>query len=79
MPKEDIVLPLTKPIVGISGKVYKELPIPAGTTINLSLLGYNLYVSSITLEITGAEIGFAGTKTCGDQTRMNSDQNDGST
>jgi hypothetical protein len=32
-PKEDDVLPLSKPVVGLSGKVYKELPIPAGTNL----------------------------------------------
>lgn len=43
-PKGDDVLPLSKPIVGVSGKVYKELPIPAGTFITISTMGYNLYV-----------------------------------
>jgi hypothetical protein len=58
-PKEDVVLPLTTPVIGISGKVYKELPVPAGTVMSLSLLGYNLYVSWTTVGITGVEIGFA--------------------
>ena len=40
---QDDVLPLTKPIVGVSGKVYKELPVPAGTLVILSTAGYNLY------------------------------------
>ena len=44
MPNKDDVLPLSKPIVGISGKVYKELSIPAGTLISISTVGYNLYV-----------------------------------
>jgi len=39
---KDDVLPLTKPIVGVSGKVYKELPVPAGTLIRISMVGYNL-------------------------------------
>lgn len=43
VPKNDIVLPLVKPILGISGKVYKELPVPAGTLLNISMVGYNLY------------------------------------
>jgi hypothetical protein len=42
VPKEDFFVPLAAPIVGISGRVYKELPIPAGTFINISILGYNL-------------------------------------
>ena len=44
VPKKDIVLPLAAPIVGISGKVYKELAVPAGTVMAVSLAGYNLYV-----------------------------------
>ena len=43
-PIEDDVLPLTKPIVGSSGRVYTELPIPKGTPIFISLHGYNLLV-----------------------------------
>ncbi|KAF9645980.1 cytochrome P450 [Thelephora ganbajun] len=39
---ENNVLPLTKPIVGVSGKVYKELPVPAGTLAIISTVGYNL-------------------------------------
>jgi len=38
----DDVLPLTKPIVGTSGTVHTEILIPKGTTITLSLIGYNL-------------------------------------
>jgi len=41
-PVEDDVLPLKKPIVGASGRVYTELPIPKGTHIAISLHGYNL-------------------------------------
>jgi len=40
---EDDVLPLTKPVVGVSGKVYNELPVPAGTYVSVSSVGYNLY------------------------------------
>ena len=43
-PKKDDVLPLSKPIVGVSGKVHKELLIPAGTVLTISPVGYNLYV-----------------------------------
>lgn len=39
---DDDVVPLSKPIVGVSGKVYRELAIPRGTIINISPLGYNL-------------------------------------
>jgi hypothetical protein len=38
----DDVIPLSKPIVGISGKVYNELPIPGGTLVVASIYGYNL-------------------------------------
>jgi len=41
VPIEDDVLPLTKPIVGTSGRVYTELPIPKGTPITVSTIGYN--------------------------------------
>jgi len=41
-PKKDDVLPLSKPIVGVSGKVYKELPIPAGTRVMISTVAYNV-------------------------------------
>jgi len=39
---KDDVLPLTRPIVGVSGKVYNELPVPAGTLVFISIAGYNL-------------------------------------
>ena len=42
--KEDNVLPLSRPVVGLSGKVYKELPVPAGTAMYMFPMGYNLYV-----------------------------------
>lgn len=41
-PKKDDVLPLSKPIVGISGKVYNELHVPAGINITISPVAYNL-------------------------------------
>ena len=44
IPIEDDVLPLTKPIVGTSGRVYTELPIQKGTPVTISTVGYNLYV-----------------------------------
>lgn len=43
-PNKDDVLPLSKPIVGVSGRVYKELPVPSGTSIMISTVGYNMYV-----------------------------------
>lgn len=49
VPMGDTVLPLATPIVGVSGKVYKELPVPGGTSMNVSLLGYNLYVRLLNL------------------------------
>jgi len=41
-PTQDDILPLTKPIVGTSGRVYTELPIPKGTPVTISTAGYNL-------------------------------------
>ena len=40
--KKNNILPLAKPIVGISGKVYNELLVPAGTATYVSTLGYHL-------------------------------------
>jgi len=39
---EDHVLPLTRPMVGRSGKVHQSLPIPKETNISVSCWGYNL-------------------------------------
>jgi len=39
---KDDVLPLTKPVVGVSGKVYREIPVPAGTLVFISMVGCNL-------------------------------------
>lgn len=82
MPKEDDVLPLSKPVIGVSGKVYKELPVPAGTTITISPIGYNMYVCPPLRNhevVIGFQIRVVGTRTCGDQILMNSDRSDGST
>jgi hypothetical protein len=38
----DDVIPLSKPVVGKSGKVYNELPIPGGTSVVVSTYGHNL-------------------------------------
>ena len=40
--KKDDILPLATPVVGVSGKVYNELPIPAGTFTIISTIGHNL-------------------------------------
>ena len=80
-PKKDGFLPLSKPVVGVSGKVYKELAVPAGTHMFISTVGYNLYVRlwiHISIRILRVEI-ITGTRTCGDQTPMSSGQSDGST
>jgi len=42
MPIQDDVLPLTKPVVGTSGRVYTELPVPKGTPVTVSISGYSL-------------------------------------
>ncbi|KAF9649252.1 cytochrome P450 [Thelephora ganbajun] len=39
---EDNVLPLTRPMVGRSGKTYHSLPVPKGTIVYASCWGYNL-------------------------------------
>ena len=44
-PSEDDIIPLSKPVVGISGKVYNELPIRKGTMIAISQFGHNLWVN----------------------------------
>jgi hypothetical protein len=41
---EDDMLPLSKPIVGRSGKIYNEIFIPKGSKIHASESGYNTYV-----------------------------------
>lgn len=41
---EDNILPLSKPIVGYSGKVYHKIFIPKGFMIHASPSGYNMYV-----------------------------------
>ena len=76
---EDDVLPLTKPIVGISGKVYTELPIPKGTHVALSVHGYNLYVSFTPPRYRAHIVVFtAGTRICGVRMLTRSDRNVGS-
>jgi hypothetical protein len=81
---EDHFLPLAKPVVGISGKVYDELPVPAGTITAISLTGYNLYVRFLGSHTCGDRrveanfISLEGTRTYGGQTLMNSDRKDGS-
>ena len=80
-PIEDDVLPLTKPIVGTSGKVYTELPIPKGTPVGISTIGYNMCVFHL-VTFCSAELSYhcpaAGTETCGAQMHMYSGRNVGS-
>jgi len=82
-PTKDDVLPLSKPIVGVSGKVYRELPVPAGTFMYISTAGYNLYVHSLAPHpgrnsvVEAGSYHFTGIKICGDQTPTSSDQSDG--
>ena len=40
---EDDIIPLSKPVVGISGKVYNQLAIPKGTVVAVSTFGPNLW------------------------------------
>jgi hypothetical protein len=46
VPLQDDIVPLTKPIVGTSGRVYTELHIPKGTAITVSMIGHSLCVFS---------------------------------
>ena len=39
----DDIIPLSKPVVGVSGKVYTELEIPKGTVVTVSQFGHNLW------------------------------------
>ena len=50
---KDDVLPLSKPVIGVSGKVYKELPIAAGTRVSIAVLGYNWCVLFIPVPVVG--------------------------
>jgi len=80
-PTEDDVLPLTKPIVGVSGRVYAELPIPKGTPIAISTIGYNLCASFSLATTSSAEPYYCfatATGICGVQMLMCSDRNVGS-
>ena len=81
-PIEDDVLPLTKPIVGISGRVYAELPIPRGTSVAVSTIGYNMCVSRRPLPTFRQRyhiiVFMPGTRVCGVQTLTNSDRSGGS-
>jgi len=38
----DDIIPLSKAVVGVSGKVYNELAVSKGTPVTVSLFGYNL-------------------------------------
>ena len=79
-PIEDDVLPLTKPIVGTSGRVYAELPIPKGTPITISMIGYN-WCTPFTNHLLDSALTFGvfatGTRICGVRTLTNSDQSGG--
>jgi hypothetical protein len=44
--EDDAVLPLSDPIVLPSGEVKSELPIPKGTVLLTSIVGYNRWVQS---------------------------------
>ena len=82
-PIEDDLLPLSKPVVGISGRVYAELPVPKGTMVSLSAFGYNLYVIFIVWLLShyctrySRCCSIAGTKMCGVRTLTSSDRSVG--
>jgi len=86
VPTQDDILPLTKPIVGTSGRVYSELPVPKGTAVTVSMLGYNLCVfvffysrhHLLSRALVFIYLFGAGTRMCRAQTLMNSDQSVGS-
>ena len=79
--KNDDVVPLSKPIIGVSGKIHTELRVPAGTPVFVSVIGYHLYaVPSICESQELRPVShIAGIRMCGDRILMNSDRNDGST
>jgi len=78
---KDDVLPLSKPIVGVSGKVYTELPVPAGTLLSVSTVGYNLCVRPSVphsrRDLLRRISPFYSNKDLWDQMPMNSGQNGG--
>ena len=84
MPIQDDILPLTKPIVGASGRVYKEVPVPKGTAINVSIAAYNMcvlfFLANHNPPRCRALIVFlvAETRICGVQTLISSDRSVGS-
>ena len=82
-PTQDDILPLTKPVIGTSGKVYTELSIPKETVVTVSVTGYNLYVFSVKLpphpRPSVHTITFvAETRMCGVRTLVSSDRSVGS-
>jgi len=82
VPLEDDVLPLMNPIVGTSGKVYTELPIPKRTPVTVSAIGYNLCVpftdsSPPSQRCTHIIVFMTGTRMYGVQMLTNSDRSVG--
>ena len=45
MTSHDDIIPLSKPIVGVSGKVYNELTVSKGTPVVISMFGHNLWAA----------------------------------
>ena len=76
----DDVIPLSKPVIGVSGKVYNEFAIPKGTMAVISPFGHNMwgilriYHSPYSLTWCNP----IGTQRCGVPILMNGAQNDGS-
>ena len=81
-PIEDDIVPLTKPIVGNSGRVYTNLHIPKGTAVNISTIGYNSYAfftkSPAPRQSPHTIVFTAEMRTCGARTLVSSDRNVGS-
>ena len=80
-PIKDDVLPLTKPIVGTSGRIYTELPIPKGTPITVSTIGYNwcvFFTLPQPVQCAHICVFLAGTRICGVQMLACFDRSGGS-
>ena len=74
---KDDILPLSKPLRTLSGKLVNEIPIPKGTRLTLSVAAYNRCANLIRLDTWGNEplIDWSGKRTFGAKTRISSIRN----
>ena len=80
MTSHDDIIPLSKPIVGVSGKVYNQLAVSRGTLVVISPFGYNLWATFGIYHpsILAHRYDATGAQRCGALTLMNGVPNDGS-